>query len=56
MWKKVLQGAAVAGAGAALTYLAEHLTQLNFGQWTPMVVAALSVLVNVVRKLLNAYL
>lgn len=46
-------GALVAGAGALLTFLAEKIPSVDFGQWTPVVVAVLSVLVNSLRKLLS---
>ena len=48
---KIGKGAAIAGAGAILTYLLEAVPGLELGQWTPLVVAALSVAVNAVRKL-----
>ena len=48
---KVGKGALIAGAGAALTYLLEAVPGLDLGQSTPIVVALLSVLVNVIRKL-----
>ena len=46
----ILIGASIAGGGAFATYLLEGLAQLDFGEWTPMVVALLSVLINAVRK------
>ncbi|KKL59076.1 hypothetical protein LCGC14_2218930, partial [marine sediment metagenome] len=48
--RKVLIGAGVAGLGALLTYLLEGLMQIDFGSYTAVIVAVLSVLVNVVRK------
>jgi len=48
---KIGTGALIAGAGAALTYLVEALPAIDLGVLTPVVVAVLSVLVNVVRKL-----
>lgn len=51
---KVARGAGIAAAGAALTYLAEAIPGLDFGQYTPIIVAAFSVFVNLVRKYLNA--
>ena len=47
------KGALIAGTGAILTYLAENLSQVDFGDYTPVVVALLSVLVNTGRKLLS---
>jgi len=43
-------GLGVACAGAALTYLSEWATTTDFGEYTPLVVCALSVLVNTLRK------
>lgn len=48
--KKIAVGLGVALAGAALTYFSEVITQIDFGSWTPVVVAGFSVLANVVRK------
>jgi len=48
---KVLKGAGIAAAGAALTYAIEAVPGLDLGQWTPVVVAVLSVAVNALRKL-----
>lgn len=48
--KSVLVGAAIAGSGALLTYMAERLSSLNFGEYTPLIVALLSVLINAIRK------
>lgn len=49
-WKKVGIGAVIAVIGAFLTYLAESVSQFDFGQYTPVVVAVLSVVVNIGRK------
>ncbi len=48
--KKVGIGALVAVAGALLAYFSEAISQTNFGPYTPIVVAAFSVLANIVRK------
>lgn len=47
---KILRGAAIAAAGAALTYAAQALNGANFGAYTPVVTAVLAILVNVVRQ------
>lgn len=47
----VARGAAVAAAGAALTYLTQWVSGQDFGVYTPLVAAGLAVLTNVVRKL-----
>jgi hypothetical protein len=49
-WKKIGVGALVAITGAVLTYLTPIITNLELGQWTPIVVAVWSVIANVVRK------
>lgn len=49
-WASVAKGAAVAGAGALLTYLLQNVGDLDTGAYTPLVVAVLSVLANYVRK------
>lgn len=48
---KIGKGALIAGAGAVLTYLSQAVSGADFGLWTPIIVAALSVAVNAVRKL-----
>ena len=53
-WQKVLKGAAIAGAGAALTYLSSYISGQEFGTLTPVITAALSVAVNFFRKLKDA--
>lgn len=52
-WIKVAKGALIAAAATAMTYISQHLTGLDFGPYTPVVVGTLSVLVNYVRKLLE---
>ena len=47
---KIAKGAGLAGGGAILTYLIEIIPSVNLGDWTPIVVAVLSVLLNVLRK------
>jgi len=46
----IAKGACVAAIGAMLTYLAADFSGINFGIFTPLVTAALSVLTNAVRK------
>lgn len=50
-WKKVLVGAGIAGAGAALTYLSAWASGQDFGVWTPAITAVLSVFFNLLRKI-----
>ena len=47
---KVSKGVLVAVAGAALTYLSEWAADTDFGDWTPVIVAGLSIVANIVRK------
>lgn len=49
--KKVGVGALIAGAGAVLTYAIDAVPSLELGQWSPVVVACLSILVNFLRKI-----
>ena len=48
--KSIIIGASIAGGGAFATYILEGLAKLDFGEWTPIAVALLSVLINAVRK------
>ena len=52
-FKKLGTGLGIALLGAALTYLTEQIPNIDFGQWTPIVVAFWSVVVNTVRKWLT---
>lgn len=47
---KVGKGALIAGSGAILTYLTSAITTIDFGSYTPMIVAGFSILVNFLRK------
>lgn len=51
--KKVGVGLLIALGGAALTYVAELIPNVDFGEFTPVVVATLSVLINFARKFLT---
>jgi len=48
--KRIAVGASVAIGGAALTYLSDVIPNIDWGEATPIVVAAFSVLVNMIRK------
>lgn len=52
-WIKVAKGALIAAAATVLTYISQHLTGLDFGPYTAVIVGTLSVLVNYARKLLE---
>lgn len=49
-WKKILIGSGIAATGAVLTYGTSLVANTNFGEWTPVVVAAWSIVANIVRK------
>ena len=51
--KKIVSGALVAISGALLTYTSQVITEIDFGQYTPIVVAIFSVLSNTLRKYLQ---
>ena len=53
--KRILLGLGVAVGGAVLTYLSELLPNVDWGNWTPVVVSLASVLVNAGRKWLKDY-
>ena len=54
-WAKLAKGAAIAAAGAALTYAGQWASGQDFGLLAPTVAAALSIAVNFVRKLATAH-
>lgn len=47
------RGLGVAMAGAGLTYISAYSTNTDFGEYTPLVVAIASLLVNIVRKYID---
>lgn len=53
--KKIWMGFLLALAGAAITYLSETVSHVDFGQWTPFVAAGISVAVNALRKIIAGY-
>lgn len=48
--KAIGRGALVAMAGALITYASEAVTQIDFKEYTPIVVALSGVLFNALRK------
>jgi hypothetical protein len=51
-WLSIAKGAAIAAGAAILTYAAQNLGNMNFGTYTPIVVAGLSIGINYLRKVL----
>jgi hypothetical protein len=51
-YQKILLGLGIAMAGAALTYIQDVLPGIDFGVWTPVVVALNSAVVNAARRFL----
>ena len=49
-WKSIGKGLLIACGGAAITYLSSAITKIDFGVYTPVVVAFWSVIVNILRK------
>ena len=54
-WIKVGKGALIAAGGAGLTYLAQNITGIDFGQMTPVIVSVASIVINAVRKWITKY-
>ena len=52
-WNKVLKGCLIAGGGALLTVLEGLIPGLDFGQWTVVVMAGNSILINLVKTWLS---
>lgn len=50
---KILTGAGVATAGALITYFLQVIGELDFGEYTILVVALASILANIARKFLS---
>lgn len=51
-FKKIGTGALIALGGALLTFTAETIPNIDFGEYTPVVVALSSILINAGRKFL----
>lgn len=49
------RGLLIALVGAALTYLTEQIPNVDFGVWTPVVVAGWSSFANLVRKYISEH-
>ena len=47
---KIIKGALIAGTGALCTFILQNVGQIDFGQWTPVVVASISILMNTILK------
>jgi hypothetical protein len=51
-WIDVAKGAGIAMGGAFITYVGAHIGEWNFGVYTPIAVATISVGINYLRKLI----
>lgn len=51
--RKILTGGMIALTGALVTYFAEALQGVDFGEWTPVVTAISAILVNAIREYLK---
>jgi hypothetical protein len=52
---KIGKGAIIAMSGAVLTYLLSVLPQIEFGQYTPIAAALLSIAINAGLKFIEGY-
>lgn len=52
---KALRGLVVVLAGAALTYVADMIPNVDFGMYTPLVVSVSSTLIELGRRFLTDY-
>jgi len=50
---KILKGALIVGTGGMLTYLLEGLAQIDFKEFTELVVCLNSILVQTIRKYMS---
>jgi hypothetical protein len=51
--QKILVGACIAMGGAFLTYASAIITNIDFGVYTPIIVAIASILINACKKFLE---
>ena len=52
-WKKIYKGALIALGGAAIVFLTDTIPGIDWGNWTPLVVAGCSFAINFIRKLIT---
>ncbi len=50
---KIAKGAGIAVGGALLAYFASFISNTDFGQWTPIVVAIGGILINAAREFIK---
>ena len=50
---KIGKGALIAVIGALMTYLSETIANIDFGEFTPLVMAGWSIIVNTLNKYLT---
>lgn len=53
-YKKILKGLVITLISAALTYVVEQIPNVDFGQYTLLVVGAANILVNSIREYLRS--
>lgn len=53
-YKKILTGAGIALLGALATYLQDTIPGVDFGLYTPVIVALNSIIVNAIRKFITS--
>lgn len=51
--KSILIGAGIAGLGAFITFIADNISKLDFGQWTPFIAALVMIVINSIRKFIS---
>lgn len=49
-WLKLGRNGLLVGVSAAVTYLSQHLTGVDFGSWNVIIVPALSGLLDLIRR------
>lgn len=49
-WKSILKGAGLAALGAAVTFGTAAITDADFGEYTYLIVPAVTIILNVIRK------
>lgn len=52
-WQNILEHTLLVAIGAGLTYITENVGNLDFGQYTPLVVAVASILASYIKKVID---
>jgi hypothetical protein len=53
-WQSMLENALLVAAGAAVTYVTQNISNVDFGTFTPIIVSIASIALNFIKNLIDA--